>query len=288
MTNLPNNQIILDQSERGSYPLEDLETWETGAHIWHSLQKDNPSFFQAIPHKDGKYSTEEYQANGHFHNIVNSSKVTQQDSRTDGTTNNKQSQVGGGNRTVNGQGEHRERGGDDTKAVQGSTIAISKDTHTHISNEHGHHAVKGDYGFYVKGGGYSVASEQQMVITTQDTMHVEAQEELSLKGIKNFGATTKGKMTFDSKGSMLANTADTFTANSAGDMKLQTQSNMEQQIAQNLSVNAGQDINIVSGSSITLTVGGSFVKIEGGQITLKSGIVLVNNQQVTPTSNMFT
>src|SRR5882672_6421278 len=149
MPNLPNNQIILDQANRAKYVLEDIETWETGAHLWRSLQKDNPSYFHAIPHKDGKYSSHEHQANGHYHALVNSSKITQQDSHTDGTTNNKQTQVGGGLRDVNGQGAHRERGGDDTNAVSGSKITIAKSTASTISQEHGHHGVKGDYGFYV-------------------------------------------------------------------------------------------------------------------------------------------
>jgi hypothetical protein len=279
MPNLPNNQILLDQSDRGKYPLEDLETWETGAHRWRSLQKDNPSYFRATPHKDGKFSTSEHQANGHLHEIVNSTKSSSQDSRSDGTTNNLQRQVGGGTRNVNGQGEHRERGGDDTKAVNGSTIALSKSTHTHISNEHGHHGVKGDYGFYVQKGGYSIGADQQVVVTSQMTMHIEAQQELSLKGIKNVGMTTKGKMTFDSKGEMLANTAASITANAAVNIVLNA--------SQNMTLNAGQNMTLNAGSQIQLVVGGSTLTMTSNMIKLLSGIVQVNNEQVTPTSNFF-
>jgi hypothetical protein len=279
MPNLPNNQIVLDQSNRGKYPLEHLETWETGAHEWRSLQKDNPSYFHAIPHKDGKFSVQEYQANGHLHEITNSSKITQQDSASDGTTNNMQKQVGGGIRNVTGQGEHRERGADDTKAVAGSTIAISKDTHTHISNEHGHHAVKGDYGFYVKGGGYSVGAEQQMVVTSQDTIHMEAEGEMSLKGIKNAAMTTKGKLTLDSKEDMLANTSSDFAANAAG--------NFTANCGGDMITNAGGNMTISAGQSMTLKVGSSSIVLVDGVITLKSGQVKVNNVQLTPTSNIF-
>lgn len=271
MPNLPNNQILLDQAERGKYPLEDLETWETGAHRWRSLQKDNPSYFHAIPHKDGKFSTSEHQANGHLHEITNSSKSSAQDSRSDGTTNNLQRQVGGGTRNVNGQGEHRERGADDTKAVSGSTIAISKSTHTHLSNEHGHHGVKGDYGFYVQKGGYSIGADQQVVVTSQMTMHIEAQQELSLKGIKNVGMTTKGKMTLDSIGEMLANTTASFTANAAT----------------NVVLTAGQNMTLTAGSQIKLIVGGSTITMTPSKIVLLSAIVQVNNEQLTPTSNIF-
>lgn len=287
MTNLPNNQIVLDQSDRGKYPLEDLETWETGAHLWRSLQKDNPSYFHAIPHKDGKFSSHEHQANGHYTLLVNSTKATQQDSQTDGTTNNKQTQVGGGIRNVNGQGEHRERGADDTKAVAGSTIAISKSSHTHISNEHGHHAVKGDYGFYVKGGGYSVGAEQQMVVTSQMTIHMEAQQELSLKGIQNLGITTKGHMTFDSKSDMLANTASSFTANAATNIVENAGQNITRTAGQNIGDSAGQDITISAGSQIQLVVGGSTITMTPSTIVLLSQIVQVNNEQMTPTSNIF-
>lgn len=287
MPNLPNNQILLDQSNRGNYAQEDIETWETGAHLWRSLQKDNPSYFHAIPHKDGKFSSHEHQANGHYHQIVNSSKSTAQDSRTDGTTQNEQTQVGGGTRNVNGQGEHRERGADDTKAVNGSTIAISKSTHTHISNEHGHHGVKGDYGFYVQKGGYSVGADQQVVVTSQQTIHMEAQSEISLKGIKNLGMTTKGKMTFDSKSDMLANTASSFTANAATNILANAGQNLTANCGQAMLHQAGQTINLTAGSQITLTVGGSSITMVDGKITLKSGIVIVNNEQVSPTSNIF-
>lgn len=287
MPNLPNNQIVLDQSDRGDYPNEALETFETGAHEWRSLTKDNPSYFHAVPHKDGKFSSQEYQANGHLHEITNSTKSTQQDSRTDGTTNNRQTQVGGGDRTVNGQGEHRERGGDDTKAVAGSTIAISKSSYTHISKENGHQAVEGDQGFYVKGGGYSIGVEENMVITSNKTTHVESEGEISLKGIQNVGITTKGKMTFDSEDSMLANTSSTFTANSADNMSLNTQASLSANAAENITQQAGADISIEAGSSITLTVGSSTITMTDGLIELQSGIVKVNNMQVTPTSSIF-
>lgn len=280
MPNLPNNQIVIDQSDRSAeYWQEDLETWETGAHLWRSTQKDNPSYFHAIPHKDGKFSTHEHQANGHYTSIVNSSKITQQDSASDGTTNNLQTQVGGGTRNVNGQGEHRERGGDDSKAVAGSTIALTKDSQTHISQQNGHHGVKGDYGFYVKGGGYSIGSEEQMVVTSQATIHMEAQSELSLKGIENMGMTTKGKMTLDSEGSMLANTASTFAANSASTMSFNTQSNMTHD-------SQGTHI-ITSASEIKLQVGDSYIRIIDGLIKMESGIIEVNHSQLTPTSNIF-
>jgi hypothetical protein len=272
LPNLPNNQIVLDQSNRGKYQLEALETWETGAHEWRSLQKDNPSYFHAVPHKDGKFSSQEYQANGHLSEITNSSKSTQQDSRSDGTTNNRQVQTGGGTRDVNGQGSHREAGADDTKAVAGSTIAISKQTQTHISNEHGHHAVKGDYGFYVKGGGYSIGAEQQMVVTSQDTIHMEADGEMSLKGIKNAAMTTKGKLTLDSIEDMLANTAGNFSANCGGDM----------------TTTAGGQMTITAGSQIMLQVGQSYIKITSNKIKMESAIIEVNHEQLTPTSNIFT
>jgi hypothetical protein len=287
MPNLPNNQIVLGQSERGTYMRESIETWETGAHEWRSLVKENPSYFHAVPHKDGKFSIQEYQANGHLTEITNSSKITQQDSVTDGTTQNKQSQVGGGERNVNGQGSHRERGADDTKAVAGSSISIDKNGLTNLSQQSGHHGVKGDYGFYVKGGGYSIGSEKDMVVTSQKTIHMEAEKEVSLKGKQNMGLTTKGKLTLDSTGSMLANTADTFTANSAGDMTLNTQAAFAAVSMGDMSHDTSATHTITAATEILLQVGGSYISIKSNKIKMESEVIEVNHYQMEPSSRFF-
>jgi hypothetical protein len=204
---LPSNVKVPDQGNRATNWWEEkCAVTATGGCWWESYSIDNPSAFYATPTVEGYYGfTAERTKDGHSILISESTLAQASDSETKTVTNNLDVGVGGAKRTVTGSGSYGSFGtGGSYEAAVGIRAVLTKNPQTRVSQAGNHHeCVKGDHGFYVKSGGLSIGADQQVAITTNETFHVEAKSEVSVKSQQNMGFTSKAQGTFYSDEDML-------------------------------------------------------------------------------------
>jgi hypothetical protein len=237
--------ISLD-SEKGFYT---TQGWVTG-------KKEPSSFFET---RD---------PSGTLNQGIPNAVKSMAGSETTTTRSHSERKTGGSRREIHNLGKYGESGEGRYMSSAQNDQNISGGTYSRLAGQgqsSGHHGVMGDYGFYVMKGGYSVGAEEHVAITSNRTIHFEADREISLKAKGgNAGMTTPFHIilnAFESISNFVCNAGNYFRAKG----KQQTYITSDTQVVVCVGQNSGI---IIAPDKITLKVGSTGIEITDGEIKL--------------------
>ena len=184
--------------------------------------------------KDGKYSVEQYDADGNQTHIVSGGAKKSNKSETSTTAEHSDSGVGGGARSNVGKGEHKESGGSSSSASNGPKLdASAESTKTMAPGGDGHHGMKGNQSFAVAEGGIAYDVSKNFSVVAKEAIVITATQDINIKSSTNIQNRTDEKY----------------------------------------GINAAQDIMINSDTKITLQCGSSKIEIGPSSVTITSAAV---------------
>lgn len=174
--------------------LMQIVTDAAGNYQAHSLDPKAVGKIVAHVNKDGKYSVEQFDADGNQNHIVSGGSKKANKSETKTTAEHSDAGVGGGSRANVGKGDHKESGGSSSSSTNGPAMAASAESaKTMAPGGDGHHGMKGNQSFIVDEGSMTYSVAKNFSVVTKEAVQFTATKDIFMNTSENIQNVSKKK-----------------------------------------------------------------------------------------------